>query len=801
MEKQYEHEWKTELDDGSTIFRTCAWSPPGCHPTTCGVEITVKDNKIIHVEGDESQPITNGRLCPRCLALKDYTYHPDRIVHPMKRAREDRGKADAWVQTTWDEAYDTICEKVAQIKEKYGAESIAVYGGTGREACMFYYPLAYSVLGTPNIVYPLSGVSCYGPRQVTAAFILGAGYPEIDYAAYNPARFDDPEFEFPKYVVVWGKQPLYSNGDGLFGHALIDLMKHGTRFICIDPRITWLGAQPGNMTVQLRAGTDCALALGLLNVIISEGLSYYDFVENWCYGFDQLAERAAEFPPERVAEACELPAETIVTVARLISVNHPVSIAWGLAVDENPNGTMAGQAILSIAAITGNIDVPGGMTLGAMDSNMGGWSGNSMVWLPKELVNKKLIGPKYPAFHGPNATCQADEILDALESGQPYELHMAWINSTNFLSPTCSAQPERWYNALKDMDFVVGQDTFMNPTIQGLSDYFLPLPTFAEHDGLVVPYYGANNVWTGCMAKVVDEPDTRSDLQVCMELGKRLCPQAWAKYETEEEWLDEQLMSAYGLTWHEFREMGMYFPGNTYKKYEKGLMRPDGRPGFNTVTGRVELSCALYESWGMDSLPVYVDPPFSPKNQGELGEKYPLVITSGARSPLFFHSELRQVERLRELNPEPVLEMHPKAAAARGIKEGDYVQAYNMFGHCNARAHITLTIGEGTTHMQHGWWFPEQDGSFPNLYGVFKSNFNKLMPHHCIGPVGFGAPYKALCCEIRKVDSLDAEPLPIEDPMQLSNTLGVGFRDGDYSTELPLDPDANADWVAKKKVI
>jgi anaerobic selenocysteine-containing dehydrogenase len=783
MEKQYEHEWKTELDDGSTIFRTCAWSPPGCHPTSCGVELTVKDGKIIHVEGDESQPITKGRLCPRCLALKDYTYDEQRIVHPMKRAREFRGQADKWEQTTWEEAYDTIEREVNRIKETYGAEAIAVYGGTGREASMFYYPLAYSVLGTPNVVYPLSGVSCYGPRQMTAAFILGAGYPEIDYAAFYPERFENPEYVVPKYVVCWGKMPLYSNGDGMFGHALIDLMKLGTRFICIDPRVTWLGAQPGNITVQLRAGTDTALALALINVIISEDLYDHEFVDCWCYGFDELAARAADYTPERVAEFCEITPEEIYLVARLISINHPVSIAWGLAVDQNPNGTMAGQAILSIAAITGNIDVPGGLTLGSPFTNMGGWSGNSMQYLPQELIDKKLGSKQYPAFHGPNATSQSDEVLDTLESGKPYELHMAWINSTNFLSPTCSAEPERWYNALIGMEFTVAQDTYMNPTIQGLADYFLPLPTFAEHDGLVVPYYGANNVWTACMAKAVDEPDTRSDLEICLELGKRLCPEAWGKYNSTEEWLDEQLMQAYGITWAEFREMGMYFPGNEYKKYEKGLMRPDGQPGFNTVTGRVELYCAAYGAWGLDPLPNFEEPRFQYGAAPEWSEKYPLIISSGARTSLFFHSELRQIDRLRSKNPDPILEMNPVAAKQRGIKDGDIVQAYNMFGHCNARVKLVETIPENTTHMQHGWWFPEDDPNYPNLYGVFKSNFNKLMPHRCVGQLGFGAPYKSMICEIRKVDSFDAEGPAVEDPLNMSNTLGPGLGPDSFCTE------------------
>jgi len=757
MKKQYEHDFKTALDDGSTIVRTCAWSPPGCHPTSCGVELTIKDGKLVHVEGDESQPITNGRLCPRCLALKDYTYHEDRIVYPMKRDPKYRGQGDKWERTTWDEAYETIVEKVNEIKQKHGPESIAVYGGTGREASMFYYPLAYSVLGTPNIVYPLSGVSCYGPRQVTAAFVLGAGYPEIDYAAFYPDRFDHPGYEFPKYVVCWGKMPLYSNGDGMFGHALIDLMKHGTRIICVDPRVTWLGAQPGNITVQLRPGTDTALALGFLNVIIGEDLYDHEFVDGWCYGFSELSERVKEFTPEKVSEITGVPADTVRTVARLISVNHPVAIAWGLAVDQNPNGMMAGQAILSIAAITGNVDVPGGMTLGSPFSVMGGWSGDSMQYLAPGLAEKKLGSVAYPAFQGPNATCQPDEVLDTLESGQPYELHMAWYNSTNMLSPTCSAQPERWYNVLKNMDFAVGQDTFMNPTIQALADYFLPLPTFAEHDGIVVPYYGANNVWTACMAKAYEYGETRSDLEVCMELGSRLCPEAWGKYANTEEWLDEQLMKSYGFTWKEFREMGVYFPGNEYRKYEKGMLRADGQPGFNTITGRVELWSTIYNSFGMDPLPAYEDPRYSPISRPELADQYPLIITSGARTSLFFHSELRQIDRLREKNPDPILEMNPERAAEYGISEGDCVQVFNMFGKCNGRARLTPTIGRDVVHMQHGWWFPEQDGDYPNLYGVFKSNFNQLMPHHCVGHLGFGAPYKSIMCNIRKVESLDSD--------------------------------------------
>ncbi|MDR0500570.1 MAG: molybdopterin-dependent oxidoreductase [Coriobacteriales bacterium] len=757
MQKQFEHQWKTQQADGSTIFRTCAWSPPGDHPVGCGVELTVKDGKLIHVEGDESMPITQGRLCPRCLALKDYTYHPDRIIYPMKRDRADRGKADKWQRITWDEAYDLIEEKVKDIKAKYGAESIVVYGGTGREACMFYYPMAFSVLNTPNLCYSQSGWSCYGPRCSVADYILGAGYPEIDNAAFYPDRYDNPNYELPKYVVLWGKMPLWSNGDGFFGHSLIDMMKLGTKIICIDPRVTWLGARKGNITLQLKPQTDAALALGLLNVIINEDLYDHDFVQNWCFGFDELAERCNEYPPEVVEKYTWVPAEDIRYVARLIAQNRPMAIAWGLALDQSNNGVQAAHAVIALEAITGNIDVPGGLTVGDPSVRIGHWCTDSRAYLSDELWEKRIGVAKWPAFAATMASTMPDETLDQLESGNPYAIKMAWFNSSNLLSPTCSAQPQRWLKALQPMEFSVGQDLFMNPTIEALCDVFLPMSTFAEHDGIVIPYYMSNNIFTGCMAKALSTGDTRSDLEICWELGRRIVPEAWAKYNNVEEWLDEQLVPEYGFTFAEFKEKGVHFPGNVYKKYEKGMLRNDGEPGFNTVTGLVELFSTLYDAWLEDPLPYFEEPRYSQVSKPELAEEYPLMATSGARVSASFHSEHRQIPRLRALNPDPYVEINPVTAAKYGIKDGDWVQVYNMLGKGNWRAQLVQTIDERVVHCQHGWWFPEQDGNYPNLYGVFKSNFNQLVPHFEVGNLGFGAPFKGVMANIRKVDNQDSE--------------------------------------------
>ena len=375
-----------ECGDGVVKCRTCAWSPPGDHPVGCGMYLTVKDGKVVDVEGDPDHPITQGRLCVRCLTLPEYMYSEKRVLSPLKRAREDRGK-DAWEPITWDEALDIIEERVSYVKENWGAESIVAFQGTGREATLYKTPLAYAALGTPNSCFPMSGDSCYGPRCSVADFILGAGYPELDYAAFFPDRYDDPRYEVPKYIVLWGKDPLFSNPDGFFGHTLIDLMKRGSRYVVVDPRVTWMAAH-ADFHLQLRPGTDAALGLGMINYLIQEDLYDHDFVENWCYGFDELKERAAEYPLDKVEEITWVPAATIAAASRAIAENHPSSFMWGLAIDTNANGVQAGHTVLILAAILGDLDVPGGVTLAVPASFMGKWRYECAQQLPPGLFFK-----------------------------------------------------------------------------------------------------------------------------------------------------------------------------------------------------------------------------------------------------------------------------------------------------------------------------------------------------------------------------------------------------------------------------
>ena len=187
-----------------------------------------------------------------------------------------------------------------------------------------------------------------------------------------------------------------------------------------------------------------------------------------------------------------------------------------------------------------------------------------------------------------------------------------------------------------------------------------------------------------------------------------------------------------------------------------GLLRPDGRPGFNTPTTKVELRSTKFSDWGEDDLPYYREPDYSPYSTPDLMEQYPLILTTGGRNIESFHSEHRQIESLRSLVPDPVVEMHPETAAKYGIEDGDWVCVENMFGRTVQKASVKPILNPRVVHCTHAWWYPEEDGEAPNLYGMWKSNICTLIPNDHNGPFGMGAPYKSIICSIRKVDSLDA---------------------------------------------
>lgn len=739
--QDYEFTIPVQFQEGEyTVTRTTAWTAPGCHEGCSVLVYADKDGKFVKVEGDPEHPHGGfGRLCPRCFAIGDVMYHKDRIVHPMKRDRSKRGQADAWEQCTWDEAYD-ICEReFKKIAAKYGGDAIHVWRGTGRDAGWQMGRLGYS-MGSPNEYGCESGISCYLPRVSQMVMTVG-GQMMCDVSQFFVKRMDDPAFEVPNVCILWGCNPLVSNPDFQMGHWLTDCMKAGTKLITVDPRLTWLASR-SELHLQLRPGTDGALAMAMDNVLIEEDLIDHEFVDKWVYGYDEFQEAIKEYTPERAAEICWLDADDIRKAARMFAERKPANVFWGVAVDMQNSGVGAALAIQALWILTGNVDNPGGMVFttmpfGISQYNAGGWGIRD---LPEEVQQARTGWKEYPMYRFGFTLSSPDVALEAAEAGRMKGL---WIMTANTLAgPT--QEVNRWEAVQEQVDFCAAADIFMTPTIQHFADVFLPAACWPEKKGVRAWTYDVSTI--NPAVKPVGE--VKSDAQICLELGRRFDDQHYWPWDNDEEIYDEILKPS-GFTWKELREHGSAYPKFDYYKYEKGMLRADGEPGFNTPTGMMELKSTLFEAFQLPAVAHFKEPAFSPVSTPELYEEYPLILMTGARSPVFFHTEHRQIASLRQFDKEPYVNINPEYAAKMGISQGDWCWVENPRGKCRQRANITEEVRPEFALGRHGWWFPEQDGNYPNLYGVKQSNINLLL-ENAPSVYGFGSDIKCTLCKVYK---------------------------------------------------
>ncbi|MDR2715792.1 MAG: molybdopterin-dependent oxidoreductase, partial [Coriobacteriaceae bacterium] len=563
-----------------------------------------------------------------------------------------------------------------------------------------------------------------------------------DYSQYFPDRYDDEDYSVPECVVIWGTNPLASNSDGNFGHWTVDAMKRGSRLVVIDPRLTWLAAK-ADLWLQVRPGTDAALALGMINIIIQENLFDREFVELWSYGFDALAERAAEYPVEKVSEITWVPQEKIVQAARLYAQSKPAMIHWGLAVDMTKESVPITHGINALMTITGNLDVPGGNVITELPCGVAGYYGWGFDLINREQFEKRIGMGKYPMIRYGIPLASPDEMVEAILTDKPYPIRAMWIQANNPIA-CMGADPKRTYESLSKLEFVVVVDLFHTPTTVAFADIVLPAAAFPERNGIRAVFYYAQS-----MNQVTQIGETKGDAEICRLVGKALNPDAWP-FESEEEIWDS-LAQGSGLTFKELQEHGQMIHPNIYRKYAEGRLRmEDDQPGFNTPTGRVEMYSTRMEEFGLDPLPYYEEPPTGPVSTPELMGEYPLILTTGGREQAFFHSEHRQVASLRATHPLPEVQIHPETAKGHGIEAGDWVWIENPLGRCRQKASVTNVVPPWLVHADHGWWFPEEEAAEPHLFGVFTSNVNQLIPYNC-GRSGFGNSYKSAVCRVYKV--------------------------------------------------
>ncbi len=736
------------------VFPTVTWSAgAGCHGG-CGQKLFVKNGRLVRIEGDENNPWNQGRACPRVLAMTQYTYHPDRITTPLKRVgKRGEGKFEP---VSWEEAFD-ICEtRLREIRDAHGAESVIFAQGTGRDVGGPISFLCYSY-GSPNwCQLGLSGQSCYTPRLGGMKATMG-DFAVVDCSQFLEKRYDDPAWEVPKVIIVWTQNPLTTCPDGFYGHWIVDCMKRGSKIIAVDARNTWLTTRSA-YHLQIRPGTSGALALGMLHVIINEHRYDKDFVEKWTTGFDLLKERVQAYPPDKVAAITEVPKATIVAAARMFADNSPAAIQWGVPVDMDPEGTTVAQAICQLWSITGNIDIPGGMVIAKPSHGV-----TTYPYTTEELValygkdvvarlNEKRIGADiYPMVKNFRGWAQPDIAIEQIHTGKPYPIKGLWIQTANILGGQ-AARADYHYEALKKLDFIAVVDLFHNPTTMALADIVLPAATFAEKNSF--------RSWWAPLAvirKRVQTGDCKSDWEINFELAKRFNPDGLKQWDTVIDLFNDRLKVA-GTTFEDLSRKGGWAmppegPSKPYRRHERGLLRPDGKPGFNTKSGKVELCSSDFESWGIDPLPFYREPAQSRVSTPALFEKYPLVMITGARSSLFFHSEHRMIPWLREKIKDPIVEIHPETAKAYGVYDGEWIYLENGMGQVKRKAQITLKVKPGHVQTLHSWWLPEMNGPEPDLFGFRDFQINRIIPGPQHSGSGFGGgQYKTTLVKLSKIN-------------------------------------------------
>ena len=670
----------------------------------CGLLVGVKDNEIVKVKGDPDGFLNKGYICPKGVASPDRLTHPDRLKYPLKRVGK-RGEGK-WERISWEEALQYTAENLNKIKEEYGAKGVAFGVGMPKGLEHFVLIRLANLFGSPNVI--ASQDVCHAPREITGVHTCGF-YPVADL--HHQSRL----------VILWASNITSTNEEGEICSLLLEQLKQGTELVVVDPRKIDL-VDKSKKWLQIRPGTDHALALALLNVIIEESLYDKEFVEKWTYGFKDLAEHVKQYTPEKVSEITWVPADLIRETARFYATSKPAVIQWGNPIEHNIHTFDTVRALICLMAITGNLDVAGG-NVAAHDPKIMGLG----PFVRADLIpnkRKEMIS----AYHHviPRLMTVAPSFFKrAVLEDVPYTVKGLYAMCSN---PMLSyADSRQTYEAFKKLDFVAVADLFMTPTA-AMADIVLPVASQFEIND--IGHYGIGHGFILARPKLVDPPEECwPDMKIMNELGRLISPpELW--HDDYEEFLEDIVRPA-GLTYSQFVEKGYLKGPDRCKFYEE--------KGFQTPTGKVELKLSTAEKFGLKPLPEFSGLP------EDDDPDYPLLLT-GSKSRYYLHSSYRWVEKLRKMRPHPKVEIHPETAGKYGIKDGDEVIIETRNGKITQVAALTYTVDPRIISASHGWWFPEE--SPETQYGWEKSNLNMLTSAEKLGKE-YGTPnLKGIGCRI-----------------------------------------------------
>ncbi len=676
----------------------------------CGLQYHIENGKLVKVEGMPEHPANWGVICPKAENLPEIIYSPERIVQPMKKGN------GRWGKISWDEAFDCITDKLKKIIDKYGAHSLAIITGSvavERAEVAAFAQRFKGAVGTPNLFSVESG--CFVSRLFARVVTFG-GYQECY------------DVKSSQCVIVWGFNPHHSRFT--LGGDLDEAAEKGMKIIVIDPRKTALAHK--GMHISIRPGTDCALALGMMHVIIAEDLYDKEFVGKWTTGFEKLKDHVKEYTPETVEEITSVSAADIKDISRLFAGCKPAMIHQGFgSLDRQTNSFQNSRALAILQAITGNIDVPGGWAMVTLLSTM-----LADLRIP---VEERPIGvEKYPLFYSRPGGVYAPYgaityFADAVINEDPYPIKALIVCAGN--PANTHVDPAKFRGTVGKLDLMVTLDLFMTETAE-MGDYFLPAASFVETGGLgAIPVCGVHGFNYVMKRNKAIEPvgESMPDWKIWSELGRRMGFEKEFPWKTDEEMLRhfyEPLKEAKGVSYEllEANPQGIFLP-KPMKLYETD--------GFATPSKKIEIYSSIMEKMGYDPIPKYIEPAKSPISTPELAKEYPLILITGARILEYCHSTMRHVPELRKLVPEPIAEIDPGTAAKHEIANGDMIMIETPVGGVRCKAKVTEDIHPAVVSISHGW--------------TGTSNVNRLISDEDRDPIAGYPQDKAVLCRIRKI--------------------------------------------------
>ncbi len=694
----------------------------------CAVNVHFADGRIERLTPARNHPL--GIVCPRGMRASEIVYSPDRLLHPQKRIGV-RGEG-RFERIGWEEAFALLVGSLHDVAARHGPEAACVY--TGRGNFEFGLNEAFAPAGTAEssanaVLFPFGSPNTTGVGSLCYVS-YGMIAPRALFGDYIRNIHED--IENADLILVWGANPA-TNSPPVNLRRLKQARARGARIVVIDHRRSETAKATQAEWIAIRPGTDGALALGMLRVLLSEGLYDRAFVEGWTHGFAELADHVQPMTPEAVQAITGVPAETVRALARAVAGAKGCSILTYTGLEYSDSGLQAIRAVWTLQAVAGHLDAPGGKLF-----KMRGRARTGRIPTEPPTSAPEPIGAKeYPLYHAVRRELHAGLIPRAVLEAKPYALRHLIVSGASLL--TAWPDPALWRRTLASLDFLVTINRF--PTADmAYADLVLPATTMFE-----IESYVAQDGYVQLRRRVIlPLGEARNDYLIFAELAERLgYGERWPQ---TEEALIRRMLEGSGVTLEELRAhpegVALPQPEMRYRKYASGELRADGQPGFETPTGKFEIASEWLRANGHEGLPVYSEPKEGPLASPELAKRFPLVFNSGARTQTAFRSQHFNVPSLAAQQPLPLVHLHPADAARRGIGDGDPVFVVSPRGRVPFWASVTPDIVEGAVEVNMGGGGPLGGPAWQ------QANVNELTDPANIDPLSGFPVFKALLCDV-----------------------------------------------------